>query len=1477
MSTPPVPQWNLSTRWPVALLPVRVETRFVDVGTSTELWLRILPDVLHVDSHQPELTDDEVAWGRQYWIDTWRAGRVAEDELAAWRRLCLLVEPERAAWIARVLEPAETGRPTAPVPPEKPLPRDPDFPPVPGGADPWSRSPVARGLPSQWQVTLWRAGVAPVYWESTPVRRPLAVAPPAGLDLSGTSGYEPPVDEASRWLVDFDHAVQVGMAGRIPLPPAMAQHGIDRLVVFGVDSDPAAPTDTPAARGSRLLGELLDAHFHTHGLDYVAPGTPTNNTAADRSGRDTRSPQRADLLRVDHGQQPPTEADGDAPVTARALGVPVVAQHGDPLHAARAGAATSSPRALARAAHRPDGPPADPAEAAVSQHAGARHMNTVAWAATWGYFLSDLLTDTIGEDGIRHGRRHFVDHVRAAGPVPTLRIAEQPYGILPVTALNQWSGPDARDTALVSFLRLLRDRVWRPSATELDPGTGLPGVPRVGGPGNAQQVLLRILAQAPVAWHWKARSLLGMEYVTHLWRFLRLRLDGDWRERQAFEPNQLMDLLDLDWAPRVAQAVFAEDAHSVGGPLVDPPAPGTAAGYLRWLADPARSWQELRDRAETDGAATPLLYRVLRQSALAEYATGARRVQSALAPLPADAYRDAELIDIRPDRESWPLWRQLERVLPGGRGAVGDYLRAANPTGEPAVRDLADYRASARALAAYPSADLERLLAEAMDLCAYRLDAWITSFATKKLDAMRTVEPNGVHLGGYGWVENLRRSAVAPTVVTSPPPGERGQLWEGAPNAGYLHAPSLGQATTAAVLRAGYRAHTGPGDNPLAVDLTSDRVRLAAWLLDGVRQGQPLTELLGYRFERQLQDHPRVLEQYLPRLRAIAPVRATRVEHDTRPREVVAATAVVDGLELHRIWRADRIDWGGDPGLPNVGTDDHRALVAVLGSLGEAIDAVADALLAESVHHAAQGNPLRAGATLDAASRGDVPATELEFARTPRTGLALTHRLVLVGGDWPSEPEHWPTSGPTPRADAEPRLEALVRELLPRPASVRCQVEWAGDDGPVTGTVSLDRLGRPALDLLALTDVEDTTADSELAARVLDAATADGLPAGATGTRPVRVVPGRPDGWAAEVLSLDEFVEAARSVRALVTTARPLTAADLSTGEPDQVGPADPAVTGRADEAAALLDQLVDDLTSDDPATLAPALELAAAIGVLGAYTGPDATPAALRARARAVHPEVATRHAALAALSVDATADPDQVRAHDLARLRAVFGADFQVLPTFTVSEPAGLAEALAASTALQHDDPYAAEDWLAEAALVRPGAARLDTVRGYADAVRPGTPPALRVAQLPYADGDRWLALPFTGERPTGSRLGLVVHAPTEVDPTAPLCGLLVDEWVEVLPSDTETTGVAFHAETPGQAAPQAILLAVPADGAPTWTRDALERTLVETLELAPLRAVDVATLGEVGQFLPALYFPVNVDGDTAATDFTRTVPAG
>jgi hypothetical protein len=235
------------------------------------------------------------------------------------------------------------------------------------------------------------------------------------------------------------------------------------------------------------------------------------------------------------------------------------------------------------------------------------------------------------------------------------------------------------------------------------------------------------------------------------------------------------------------------------------------------------------------------------------------------------------------------------------------------------------------------------------------------------------------------------------------------------------------------------------------------------------------------------------------------------------------------------------------------------------------------------------------------------------------------------------------------------------------------------------------------------------------------------------------------------------------------------------------------------------------------------------------------------------------------------ATATADEQRDHQLARLRTVFGSSFVVLPRFTAANALELEQALADSTKVQDDDPLAATTWLLRASRVRDGIARFDAALRYAETLETGERLSLRVAQLPYQPDDRWVALPLEPARPlSGSRFSLVVQAVPGFDVKRPIVGLLIDEWVEVLPSPTETTGVVFQYDQPDATPPQAILLAVPPDPDQPWNLWQLQQVVLETLDLARIRAVDPDTLDEVGHYLPAMYFATNLAGDTVSTDF-------
>ena len=74
---------------------------------------------------------------------------------------------------------------------------------------------------------------------------------------------------------------------------------------------------------------------------------------------------------------------------------------------------------------------------------------------------------------------------------------------------------------------------------------------------------------------------------------------------------------------------------------------------------------------------------------------------------------------------------------------------------------------------------------------------------------------------------------------------------------GFIQTPSPSHAVTAAILRAAYRSQQTEGSfgNEMSVNLSSDRVRVALSLIDGVRAGNDLGALLGYRLERFLHEY----------------------------------------------------------------------------------------------------------------------------------------------------------------------------------------------------------------------------------------------------------------------------------------------------------------------------------------------------------------------------------------------------------------------------------------------------------------------------------------------------------------------------------------------------------------------------------------------------------------------------------------------
>src|SRR6266545_1226236 len=301
---------------PAVLLPVRLETRFFPRNDgSIELRVRVYPDKVHIDSHEPGLTTDELTWGRHFWEQTWRAADDEERARVAWRQLADRFDPPRAAWVAHALKPLNPGdRPTSPIAPDQPLLKPVQFPSPAPRDEAWTRAPQTRVLPSRWFVLGYKDGRLVINVKGAAIPDLLATGPnPSPSAVVDDAG----VDDGMRWIVDFDAAERVGMGIRATLAPGIAAAGLDFLLVLGIKDAPGGTTDwTP------LLTELLDAHHYTDGLSFVPQGIPTNNTDEAPSGFSSRDPGHEASYSAERSTPAFRPGDGsNASVLSAALGL----------------------------------------------------------------------------------------------------------------------------------------------------------------------------------------------------------------------------------------------------------------------------------------------------------------------------------------------------------------------------------------------------------------------------------------------------------------------------------------------------------------------------------------------------------------------------------------------------------------------------------------------------------------------------------------------------------------------------------------------------------------------------------------------------------------------------------------------------------------------------------------------------------------------------------------------------------------------------------------------------------------------------------------------------------------------------------------------------------------------------------------------------------------------------------------------------
>jgi hypothetical protein len=1164
---------NLTDDVPFLFMPVRIETRFMTGGKSPELWLRIYPDDIAIHSHEEVLTDREVTEGEKYWRALWDAtvagGPQTEDtKKAAWTEMVTQFGAQRAAYVAGETRPTNWDQLAAEV--------EPVFPPHDvTKTSSWSRAPRTTVMPDKFVVMLYEGETLAYEVVGQQVPDELFVGPDPLEEDDAFVNVDDKLlfGEAFDWTSDFPKAVALGMGFKIPITPQQAVNGFSKVLVMGLSLSAGADDSKTA------LETLIDNHHYSpKGFSLVRQGTPTNNTDDSGSGY-TKNDQFNDISYYTETGDPLFNAgdETDGRYLADALGIEY-----PPLQYVYNSDATDRREAIA--------------------------MNTALYPATLGYYFDTLMQPVLSEAAQETLREFFLGRVSGRGPLSAIRIGNQPYGILLTSNFTQWQWSEQENQINPGFLYTLQQVLEKYSAIWLSLLGQLNYVGKLGTESDPAAVLMDVLGMQPGSASFAQRIGYSTDYLRNLDDFqYGGRYFNDMRQSFDSKNNVLNFLSSLGYnltdaqgnlrVPQLLRILYQHyhttlDANNLidAVPLSEKDPiryydEAAKKNYLDWLAE-AQSIDALEKQDFGTGVKAPnaLLYLKLRRALLLQLHKASVNwfLHNNIDVTPT--LEVANFYNIRPEISltKWETMKAKVAVAVPGHSdnakPVAEYLLTSGKNQTEAVY-LNEIRAALKTLASLPTARLERCFTEHLDTCTYRLDSWQGAMFGVRLEhlrqpplvGLREGEGNqreqrnkGIYLGAYGWVENLKPSPPRQLVRGGVPdklmPTKGEALYEYRTNGGFVHAPSLNQASAAAVLRAGYLSDAQSSrPDRMSVNLSSERVRRALFILQGIRNGQTLEALLGYQFERGLHDAASAdvnlikLNEYIYDFRDKYPLEQHYLQQQGSdgPVESISPNSVVNGVKLAEA--SGDVPYGAIGAVTGASAAEQQAIRQEKDRLSDSLDAVKDLLQSESVYQLVQGNFDRAAAVVNALQESNIPP-EIDIINTPRSRrFSFTQRVavqfdILDPDDPASNP--WSPIAMSPRARVEPGLNAWLGKMLGQPDTVYCLVSQLDANGNISGSeeVSIDKLALQPIDLVYLIGgelntgaaqpgMENRTSASELESRIAWYYREKNI---LDDTVSVRIEFLQP----ADKQTLGKLLPYLRMLKAVITDARPLHAQD---------------------------------------------------------------------------------------------------------------------------------------------------------------------------------------------------------------------------------------------------------------------------------------------------------------------------------------------
>jgi len=715
-------------------------------------------------------------------------------------------------------------------------------------------------------------------------------------------------DKTKTWLNDFEEAVKVGMAIKVKIKKLKKEEVLDKIIVVGIIK--SNPVDN-------LLEKIINEHQYSSDVAVLDYGTSTNNVSNKRVDYSTlnRVDYQGSFKRLQIAQDVSSHYWGQELETYLGLTDNFLNQI----------------KYVGRSS-----------EEVIKEKDLRKNMRSTLWMALANETIKQLTEPTFSFSQQAEVWEYFTELVEGQGIMPSIRIDNQPYAILPITSYKEDSVEELFDIRLLKLLNKLKVE-W---------GNKTKAVPKVGkNKKDPDLELLRILSMQPQSVN--TQMTLFDEGVIEQIPF-NVEIDG--KCTAFFNGNSIVDNITEEYLEKSRKLnnlilPFKKPDQKINDVLTRLLAYDSNEPSLPFLPSNCLLTHETKT--------------ILQEIKI--------KISNKLNEDVNTKFDSLSNLNCTEGNSifSTLIGRILKRI---NIKSTADFLSADRDI----IQTILDLILLDKDFHENPN-KFNSAVREALDLQSHRLDAWFTSIAVNRLKKVREKEKKGLNLGIYGYVENLRKKGHEIT-------GSEHRAIPG----GFIHALSGHQAITGAVAKSAFLTHYEQGkSNPFALNLTSDRVQKSRFIQEGLRNGQELGALLGYQLESMLVTEN--LEAKIQPLRQKYPMVVVAAAQSNAQNAWVPELNVVDGFTLLTDYRR-----GNTAGILN-------EIKGTAEKLNDYLDASLDTLLFEAGFQSIRGNYAKAGAVMDA-FKGIKSPPVLEGLKTPVKGISVQHKLMLLLADNPNKP-----------------------------------------------------------------------------------------------------------------------------------------------------------------------------------------------------------------------------------------------------------------------------------------------------------------------------------------------------------------------------------------------------------------------------------------------------------------------------------------